>query len=104
MIDLNLLAALRPVFVSAGVAPRPDPPANWVLRPDSRGVMGWQAPDPWPAWEDLPALPDPCPKCGSLELWQDALGGWHCQRCERPAFERGLRLAERAARLLGRGR
>ncbi len=98
----DLPAALRSMCVPTGLAPAPDPFANWVLRPDSRGVMGWQSPDApelWPAWEDSPTLPDLGPKCGSLELWQDALGGWHCQRCKRATFERGLRLAERAARL-----
>ena len=91
---------------TAASVPEANPTAfvGWVLRPDSRGVMGWQAPeapDPWLAWEDLSAFPHPCPTCGSLELWEDALGGWHCQRCERATFERGLRLAERAARLRG---
>ena len=98
-----------PADAAAAGVPRADLGrfADWVLRPDSRGVAGWQSPDaldPWPAWEDLPTLPDPCPKCGSLELWQTVAGTWRCQRCERAAFERGLRLAERAARLRGGGR
>lgn len=45
--------------------------------------------------QDLP----PCPSCGSLELWQDLLGGWHCQRCNAVALLRSRRLLERAARL-----
>lgn len=42
--------------------------------------------------------PAPCPKCGSLELWQDLLGGWHCQRCDVAAWRRSRRLLDRAVR------
>ena len=43
--------------------------------------------------------PAPCPTCGSLELWQDLRGGWHCQHCEAAKFRRSQQVAERAARL-----
>ncbi len=95
----DLLAALRPMFVPAGVAPRPDPPANWVLRPDSRGVMGWQSPDapvPFSAWEDRPehsqsARADPaagpCWWCGRRGWWRSV--AWpdvvRCGWCHPPA-------------------
>ncbi|MGA2032939.1 MAG: hypothetical protein ABSG68_11820 [Thermoguttaceae bacterium] len=45
--------------------------------------------------------PAPCPKCGSLELWQDLLGAWHCQHCDGAAFRRSCELLKRAARLRG---
>ena len=41
--------------------------------------------------------PDPCPKCGTLELWQSLAGNWRCLRCDPPTKARRLR--ERAARL-----
>ena len=40
-----------------------------------------------------------CPRCGSLEQWQDALGRQRCGRCEADTLGRALKLAERAARL-----
>jgi len=82
------------------------PFADWVLRPDVSGRLGWEPPglpedERWWArstWEDLPRLPEPCPKCGPLGLWWGLLGGAHCLRCEKAAFERGQWFAERAAR------
>ena len=50
-------------------------------------------------WESAIEPPPPCPKCGSLELWQDILGGWHCQHCDGAKFQRSLRLMDQAARL-----
>ena len=41
--------------------------------------------------------PDPCPKCGTLELWQSLAGDWRCLWCDPPTKARRLR--ERAARL-----
>jgi hypothetical protein len=41
--------------------------------------------------------PDPCPKCGTLELWQSLAGNWRCLRCDPPT--NAQRLRERAARL-----
>ena len=41
--------------------------------------------------------PDPCPKCGTLELWQSLAGNWRCLRCDPPTKARRPR--ERAARL-----
>ncbi len=49
--------------------------------------------------------PDPCPKCGSLELWESMAGDlfgltpgrWRCLRCDPPAQSR--RLCKRADRL-----
>jgi hypothetical protein len=102
----------RPTAMVDAPEPAPDPFAGWVLRPDAAGRMGWEAPDLsevdrwWVecAWEDLPTFPEPCPVCGSLELWWDLLGGVHCQRCERPVLERSLRLAEKAAGIRQRTR
>ena len=50
-------------------------------------------------WESAIEPPPPCPTCGSLELWQDILGGWHCQHCDGATLRRSLALLERAARL-----
>ena len=35
--------------------------------------------------------PDPCPECGSLELWQSLAGNWRCLRCDSPTKARRLR-------------
>lgn len=43
---------------------------------------------------------DPCPVCGSLELWWDAFDNVHCQHC-RP-IRRALALADLAARIRNR--
>jgi ribosomal protein S27AE len=78
--------------------------AGWVRRPDAHGRMGWEAPD-LPEAVPLDALPLPgpaCPRCGSLEQWQDALGRQRCGRCEADALGKAMKLAERAARLRNR--
>ena len=49
------------------------------------------------AMEKIIDPPDPCPKCGSLELWETLARSWRCQRCDPPTKARRLR--ERAARL-----
>ena len=41
--------------------------------------------------------PDPCPVCGSLELWETLAGNWRCRRCDPPTVAQRLR--EQAARL-----
>ncbi len=41
--------------------------------------------------------PDPCPECGTLELWQTLAGEWRCTRCDPPTKAQQLR--ELAARL-----
>lgn len=43
------------------------------------------------------APPDPCPECGSLELWETLTGRWRCLKCDPPTIARRLR--QRAARL-----
>jgi len=50
---------------------------------------------PWEAIEPGPA----CPRCGSLEQWQDLLGRQRCGVCEADALGKAIKLAERAARL-----
>jgi hypothetical protein len=77
------------------------PFADWVRRPDYHGRMGWESPDlPEAVPFDALDLPGPgCPKCGSLEQWQDLLGRQRCGVCEADALGRALKLAERAARL-----
>jgi len=48
--------------------------------------------------------PPPCRQCGSLELWQDFSGSWHCQHCQAEGLQRSERLVEQAARLRRQGR
>jgi hypothetical protein len=52
-------------------------------------------------WEECIEPPDPCPKCGSLMIWWDVLGGQHCMNCEKPkyAVEKAAELQELAKRL-----
>jgi len=33
---------------------------------------------------------DPCPECGSLELWESLTGNWRCQICDPPTKARAL--------------
>lgn len=41
----------------------------------------------------------PCPRCGSLELWETLEGEWRCVHCDGAVFHRSRQLASRAARL-----
>ena len=77
------------------------PFADWVLRPDCHGRMGWQAPGlPEAVPFDALDLSDPaCPVCGSLERWQDLLGRQRCGVCEVDTLDKALQLANKAARL-----
>jgi len=71
--------------------------ASWVLRHDTRGRLGLQAPVapvPFPAWEDLPGWPDstpadpgagPCYWCGRREWWRSIHGVVVCGHCHPPA-------------------
>jgi len=63
----------------------------------------WAA-DAWQPWEDcLPVESiQPCPTCGSLDLWWDLLGGVHCQHCDGEVFRRSLELLDLAERIRGR--
>lgn len=46
----------------------------------------------------------PCARCGSLDKWWDAVGGEHCQACDRRGMTRSQWLARRAILLRGRCR
>jgi hypothetical protein len=86
-------------FVQVGEAPEPapDPFADWVQSPDTRGRLGWQSPAasvPFPAWEDLPVWSDsvpaepgtgPCWWCGRREWWRSIHGAVVCGNCHPPA-------------------
>ena len=50
--------------------------------------------EPWPEAEPEP---EPCGKCGGLELWETPMGNWRCMKCDPP--ERARRLLEKAERL-----
>jgi hypothetical protein len=62
-------------------------------------------PDGWPVDCIDPDELTPCPKCGTLELWQSAAGDlfgltpgrWRCMKCDPPTAAR--RLAEAAERI-----
>ena len=62
-------------------------------------------PDGWPVDCIDPNELTPCPKCGTLELWQSAAGDifgltsgrWRCMKCDPPTAAR--RLAEAAERI-----
>lgn len=47
------------------------------------------------SWGDSETLEpielDPCPACGTLELWQSVAGNWRCQRCDPPETSRHLK-------------
>ena len=53
------------------------------------------------AWEEYIEPPDPCPKCGGLMFWWDALGGLHCMVCDKPKYatEKAAELRKLAKRL-----
>ncbi len=77
------------------------PPATPDVMEDLRAADVRWADDP-EASESDEAIevidpPDPCPKCGTLELWQSLAGNWRCLRCDPPTKARRLR--ERTARL-----
>ena len=55
-------------------------------------------------WGDAIPPPEPCPRCSSLELWQNPLGTWRCQRCDSKPFERSLWLLSLAKRIRRRKR
>ncbi len=93
-------------------APDPKPlgfnPTDWIRQPDATGRWGWERVDldsaDWPNFDVMPN-PAPCPRCGSLELWESMaadIGGieparWRCLKCDPPTKAR--RLADLAATL-----
>ena len=54
-------------------------------------------PDGWPLDSIDPDELNPCPECGTLELWQTMAGNWRCLRCDPPT--KSQRLRNRATRL-----
>lgn len=90
-----------------------------LYRGDAKQDLAAAAPRPrsavpvaveWPTvadrWVDYPEAgkadevidpPDPCPECGTLELWQTLAGNWRCLRCDPPKKSR--QLMRRAAHL-----
>ena len=72
------------------------PPAAVAPNPEAQPVAVQPVGD---GWDSAIEPPDPCPTCGSLELWWDFWGGQHCQRCQAAEFKRSQQLLERAARL-----
>ncbi|MBU4271714.1 MAG: hypothetical protein KKE86_08120 [Planctomycetes bacterium] len=114
MIDLQAIFGNGPAVPVAAPPPEPAadplatfPFADWVLRPDAHGRMGWVAPDlpesdRWWATADFDDLPPPgpaCPRCGSLAEWWDLLGGRHCGQCDGDVLRHGLDLLDRAEKI-----
>ncbi len=51
----------------------------------------------WPA--EAEPWPEPCPKCGTLELWQTMTGRWRCMKCDPPLKAiKALKRVERTRR------
>lgn len=78
-------------------APTLQPVAAELSTPaiDALAAGGDDAPD----FDSLPLPGDPCPVCGSLEQWTDAIGRNRCEVCERAILDKAIRWADRAARL-----
>ena len=53
--------------------------------------------DGWLAISIDPDELEPCPQCGTLELWQTLAGNWRCRRCDPPTTAR--RVQERVAQM-----
>jgi len=89
----ELLAILRPKTE----APDDQRFDDWIelRRPD--GGLSWVHLDH--VDDDLQAIdpPDPCPTCGTFELWQTLVGNWRCLRCDPPTC--AWRLMDLANRL-----
>ena len=99
-----VVAALCGQTTAPGVVPDrvPSPFADWVLRPDASGRLGWEAPGLTEAarpvsFDALPDLPDPCPQCGGLTFWWPIVGDRRCAVCHPPTA--GIRALERADRI-----
>ncbi len=96
------LARVPEVVPDAAIeAARLQPFLWWVRCPDSRGRMGWQAPDLPEVirFDDLPEPGPACAVCGSLESWQDAIGRQRCGRCDAGILDKARELADMAKRL-----
>ena len=76
------------------------------VQPTDIVAAGWteqETPDGWRILEradmaglEIIDLPDPCPNCGGLEVWQDMAGELYCVTCS-PAPDTGERLRRLAA-------
>ena len=75
----ELLAILRPEAGASSIDP---------TEPMDGSAPEALDPDGWPADCIDPGKLDPCPKCGTLELWQSLVGTWRCQRCDPPTTAR----------------
>jgi len=84
--------------------PADSPFADWVLRPDCNGRLGWEAPglpeeDRWwaraefddlPTYRNVPRVPhvphDTCYWCGRSVFWRSIHGVVVCGNCHPPAI------------------
>ena len=102
----DLLASLRPK-ADAPAIDLTDATAVWQTALDRLDGDPLFPPDVMEAlraadaqWADEPKAeesiavidpPDPCPECGTLELWQTLAGNWRCLRCDPPTTAQQLR-------------
>ena len=94
----NLLAILRSE-TETPVTNLTDAKAVWQAAAESADDSEPDAfgRDGWPLDSIDPDELDPCPECGTLELWQTLAGNWRCLRCDPPTTSR--RLLKLAARM-----
>ena len=90
----DLLTLMRPEAPDADRPLRDDPFADWIEQRGQDGELSWTHPDHASDNTETIDPPDPCPKCGTLELWQTLAGNWRCLRCDPPTTAR--RLAKQA--------
>ena len=96
MIDLDTIFGYDE---TGGVAVIEPIEADYPVEPDSNIEVAEPCPideqvNPWPQAEPWP---DPCERCGSLELWQNYLGDWRCTKCDPP--DKARRLLEKTERI-----
>ena len=88
----------------AETAEESSPPPLPTVAETSKPAAPAVASDPLPTVpqdddQEVITPPPPCPKCGSLDLWQTVAGNWRCEHCDIAAWRRSRSLLERAERL-----
>jgi hypothetical protein len=101
MIDLQAIFDDGPTMAPA-IMPEPEAMVGADAAGDDLPLFPIPRPDPADAvvWEDAIDPPLPCPKCGSLELWESMAGSWRCMICDPPVA--ALRLLEHVEKLRAR--
>lgn len=89
----SLFGGAVPVIVVTTAQPEAVEVPTPIIDPEAANA------DEIPDFESLPPPGDPCPRCGSLEAWENILGRRRCGVCERDILEKAIGLTIRAARL-----